>query len=49
MMLIDILYQLIQTLGYTILLGGYKLGDEVLDLSGVDTKYSGCRADAEFI
>ena len=35
MMLIDVLYQLLLWIGYPILLGGFKLGDEVLDQSGL--------------
>ena len=33
----------------TILLVGFKLGDEFLDLLGVGTKYFGFRADGDFI
>ena len=48
-MTISIFYQLLLFLGYPILLGGFKLGDEVPDLSVVEAKYYGCRADGDFI
>ena len=41
-------YQLLLFLGYYILLGGLKLGYEVLDLSGVENFY-GYIEDGEFI
>ena len=47
--LISIFYQLILLLGYSILLDGFKIRDEVLDLSRVDAKISGCRLDGDFI
>ena len=42
MMLISFLYQIILLIGESILLGGSKIGDAVLDVSGVDAKFSGC-------
>ena len=48
-MLIAVFYQIILVLGYYTFLGGLKIVDDVPDLSGVDTKFSGCRADGEFI
>ena len=42
MMLISFLYQIILLIGESILLGGSKIGDEVLNVSGVDEKFSGC-------
>ena len=48
-MLIYIFYKLLLFLGDPILLGGFKLGYEVLDLFGVDVKDSACRADRDFI
>ena len=49
LMTISVFYQLLLFLGYPILLGGFKLGDEVPDLSVVEAKYYGCRADGDFI
>ena len=49
MILISVFYQAILVLGDYILLGGLKLGYEVLDLSGVDAKIHRCRAEGEFI
>ena len=40
MMLIDVLYQLLLFIGDYILLDGFKIGYEVLDLSEVDAKFS---------
>ena len=48
-MLIAILYQLIMFIEYYILLGGFKIGYEILDLQGVDAMFYVCRADREFI
>ena len=48
-MLIYVLYQILLLLGGFILLGGFKLGDEVLDVSGVDAKISVCRYYGDFI
>ena len=36
-MLISIFYQIILILGEYVMLGGFKLGDEVLDVYGVTT------------
>ena len=49
MTMISVLYNILLIIGDPILLGRLKLGDDVLDLSGVDAKYSGFRVDGEFI
>ena len=49
MMLIDILYQIILIIGDYFLLGGFKLGDEVLGVYGMDAKILECRSDEDFI
>ena len=46
---IGVLYQLILLLGYSILLGGFKIGDEVLDVSYVDAKLSECISSGDLI
>ena len=38
MMLITVFCQLIMPLGNSVLLGGFKIGYEFLDVSGVDAK-----------
>ena len=38
-MLIDIFYQIILIIGDSVLLGGFKLGDEVLDVYVVNSKF----------
>ena len=48
-MLIYILYNIIIILGYSVFLGGLKLGDEFLDIYGVDTKFVECISDEDFI
>ena len=48
MIMISVYYKIIIIILNPILLWRLKLGDEVLDLLGVDSKYSGCRVDAEF-
>ena len=48
-MLISVLYQILLFVGYPILLGGFKLGDEVLDLSGLGAIFIGHGADGDFI
>ena len=47
--MIAFLYQLLLDIGDSIFLGGFKLGYEVLGISGVDIHKSGCRADGDFI
>ena len=47
--MIAFLYQLLMDIGDSIFLGGFKLGYEVLGMSGVDINKSGCRADGDFI
>ena len=49
MMLVSIFYQILMFIGYPILLGGFKLGDDTLALSGVGAKYFGRGEDADFI
>ena len=48
-MLIYIFYQIVLILGESVLLGGFELGDEVLDVYGVDAKYLKFRSDEDFI
>ena len=48
-MLIYILYHIIMILVESVLLGGFKLGDEVLDVYGVDAKYLEYRSDKDLI
>ena len=48
-MLISIFYLIILILGDSVLLGEFKLGDEVLDVYGVDAKYLKFRSDEDFI
>ena len=49
LMLIAVLYQILLVFGYTILLGGFKMGDEVLDQSGLGAIFVGHDADGDFI
>ena len=49
LMLIAIFHNIILVIGDSVLLGGFKLGDEVLDVYGVDAKFSECRSDGDFI
>ena len=49
MILIGISNHIILILGDSILLGRFKLGDEVLDVYGVDEKIVECRYDECFI
>ena len=48
-MLIYISYHIIMILVESVLLGGFKLGDEVLDVYGVDAKYLEYRSDKDLI
>ena len=48
-MMISIFYQIILILRESILLGGFKLIDEVPNVYGVDAKYLECRSDEDFI
>ena len=48
-MLIAVFYQLLLVIGYPILLGGFKLGDEVLDQSGLGAIFLGHGADGDLI
>ena len=49
MILIDVFYQILLFIGDSILLGGFKLGYEALDLYRVGSKYFGHGVDAHFI
>ena len=49
MILVSILNWIIMFIGYYILLGGLKLGDNFLDMLVVGAKFPGCRADGDFI
>ena len=49
LIMIAIFYQILLLIGYPIFLGGFKLGDEGLDLSGLGTIFFGHGADADFI
>ena len=49
MMLIEISNHIILILGDSVLLGGFKLGYEVLDVYGVDEKIIECRYDEYLI
>ena len=49
MILIAVFYQILLFIGYPILLGGFKLGDEVLDLTGLGVIFIGHGADGDFI
>ena len=48
-MLISVFCQILLICGDSILLGRFKLGDEFLDIYGVDTKFPGYQYDKEFI
>ena len=48
-MLIDVFYQILVVIGYPILLGGFKMGDEVLDQSGLGAIFFGNGAHGDLI
>ena len=48
-MLIEIYHYIILIIGDSVLLGGFELGDEALDVYGVDAKVVECRYDEGFI
>ena len=48
-MLIETSYHIIMILGDSVLLGGFEIGDEVLDAYGVDAKFVEFRSDEELI
>ena len=48
-MMIYIFYEIILILGESVLFDEFKLGDEVLDVYGVDVKYLECRSDEDFV
>ena len=49
MVLIAVQYHILLVIGDHILLGGFKLGDEVLDQSGLGAIFIGNGADGDFI
>ena len=49
MVLITVFYQLILVIGYPILLIGFKIGDGVLDKSGLGSIFIGHGAHVDFI
>ena len=49
MMLVAVFYQLLLIIGYPILLGRFKLGNEVLDLSRLGAIFIGHGMDGDFI
>ena len=49
LMLITFFYQLLLFIGDPILLGGFKLGDEVLDMPGLGSIYIEYGVDGDFI
>ena len=44
LMQISIFYLIVMILGDSVLLGGFTLADEALDVYGVDNKYIDCRS-----
>ena len=48
-MWISIFYHITLILGYSVFLGEFKLGYEVLDVYGVDAKFVECIYDEDFI
>ena len=48
-MLIDILQQIILIIGDSFLLGGFEIGDEVLDVYCVEDNFLECIYDEDFI
>ena len=49
MMLIYIFYHIILIIGESVLFGGFKVGDEVRDVFGVDGKFVEFISDEDFI
>ena len=47
-MLIEIYFQIILVIVGSVLLSGLKIGDEVLDVFGVDENFVECRYDEDF-
>ena len=47
--MISVLYQIILIIGYPILLGGFKIGDEVPNKSGLGAIFIGHGTDGDFI
>ena len=48
-MLIAVFYRLLLVIGYPILLGGFKIGDEVLAQSGLGATFAGHSEDGDFL
>ena len=48
-MLISVFCQILLVIGDTILLGGFKIGDEFLDKLGLESIFFGHGADGDFI
>ena len=48
-MQITIFYNITLIIGYSVLLGVFKLGYDVLSAYDVDTKFAECRSDEDFI
>ena len=49
LILIAIFYHIILVIGSYVLLGGFELGDEVLDVYGVDKQIVESRSDEDFM
>ena len=49
MMIISDFYQIFLILGDSVLLGGFKIEDDFLGVSGVDNKLYGCRSGGDII
>ena len=47
--MIEIFYHIILIIGESVLFGGFKVGDEVRDVFGVDGKFVEFRSDEGFI
>ena len=48
-MLIAVFYQIIMVIGYPILLGVFRMGNDVLDQSGLGAIFIGSGTDGDFI
>ena len=49
MLLVSGFYKLLLIIGYSIVLGRFELGDEFLDVFGVNGNFVECRSDEDFI
>ena len=47
--MIPVFFHILLLLGYPILLDGFKPVYDILDVSGVDTNFSVCGSDGDFI